>query len=307
MKRAGFVVEEVLFAAFFNACKHYGIELVKLWPQKFEEVCDKWDHIITWGLLKNSYQFHKDTGANILYLEQGRIGQITGITMDGHGLFADSSVSTRREFDQEPTDEEVAKLMRHVNRRFEIQWQTPCDPDGPIMLALQHKTDAPCTFYYPGCDEEDTIEFTLRVCAEVLPDRKVLVRPHPKFMEEWQQGWKRYKRYFRSNWTVDTSPVVYTAIQQCSALVTVNSTLASEAQLYDVPVATLGKHEFTGSGVTLDCSEDFGRLRDLYDFKASEEAKKRYLCALMRHHLYFPVKSRALKEHPSFLEWIERF
>jgi len=262
-------------------------------------------NIITWGVKMPSW-WYKRTKKNFLYVENGLFSQKEGIWVDAGGWFADSDLSKGREWEGRVSRAAKKRIVRITNK-WKWDYMGGSDPEGPILYAVQRRRDAPCLYHFPAQDKSiQALLSGIKILSEHAPDRKVLIRPHPRYHNEWKAFEVKAKKYFRPDWEVDRSKNVYELLPKCSALVTVNSTLATEALVLGMPVATLGRGAFTGSNVTLECSEDPTKLKGLLEFKSSTSARLGYLAACMRHQIPYRVSTKELAKNKSFQKWAER-
>jgi len=110
---------------------------------------------------------------------------------------------------------------------------------------------------------------------------------------------------WRDDWQMDDSSSFSERLPACSALVTINSTCASEAALLGIPTATLGTGAFTGSGVTLECALDPSKLATLFSFQPDLHRCRAYCSAILGRHFlpYGIVRDRNCLE---FEHWLAK-
>ena len=152
-----------------------------------------------------------------------------------------------------------------------------------------------------GSFGEGSIKALLRLC-EPLRDRKVIVRPHPGAKDQFKEQSKRFD--WPEGWSVDSTPNVYETLRKCSGLVTVTSTLSTEALSLGIPVACFGKGAWVGSGAVLECAGQSGLVSGVLDWKPDEYSAIKYLCSVMRHQLSFQASVDDILSNVSFRHWI---
>jgi len=254
-------------------------------------------NLITWGVKWKSSQY-KRGNRNVLFLENGLLCQRKGIYVDNHGYFADSSLVTeeRNKADYTPEEAEAMATLARSCFGFKIG-EVNHNPDGPILIAMQMNGDAPMRYHFPAVKrfQGNRKETFLNLLVEHMPKgRPVILRPHPK-EKGLPEGWK-----LPEGWTLEIPGAkgvgdVYKTIKRCSAVVTVNSTVATEALTSGIPVATFGYGSYKGAGVTLDCAHEHEALQGILDYTPDPEASMRYLCAVMRDH-QLPYRHRNFEE-----------
>jgi hypothetical protein len=256
----------------------------------------------TWGV-KWPSSWYARGGRNILYLENALLKQNSGIYVDHAGYFCDSSIATEPQPD--PTHTEVAALQAHCAKRFGWPWFAGGDPTGPIMIALQTHNDCSVRYHYhPGRGDAPAMQPLLDACADYLPQGvPVIVRPHPKERKPIDPNWPAR---LRPRWALDPSKDVYATLRTCRAMVTVSSTLATEALALGLPVACLGRSAWEGHSVVLECANDYARLAGLADWTPEEWPVLRYLCAVMRHQLPYNATPDQVQANASVRTWLER-
>jgi len=300
-------VNRCLGASFTEACKRNGIELtLHTARENYKQTFNANYNILSWGVKMPKWWYDRK-GKNVCFLENGLFCQKEGIWIDAGGWFADSNLSRERHFRVKQSAKAWHRVRQIAKRFFGWEFWQGGKPDGPIMFAVQRNRDAPCQFHFPRQNKHlGALESSIKLLSEHCPDRPVAIRPHPRFVREWKANEPNLEKYFRPDWTIDYSPRVYATLRECSALVTVNSTLATEALFLGMPVATLGNSAFTGSNVTLECGADPARLAGLFDFEPQQEPIKRYLGACMRHQLQYNLDTDGILENREFQRWLER-
>jgi len=246
-------------------------------------------------------------GKNVLFVENALLKQGSGVFVDAGGYFADSTIVRDREHETEPTHAELMQLAHHLQTHFGWTPNSAYTEGGPILIALQTPNDAPVRYHYPARrNGEDQCARTLEICAAHLPNGDVIVRPHPADRKRFSAHWNRYRGYMRAGWIVDETRDVYALLPRCGAVVTVNSTLATEALALRMPVATLGESTFSGSSVTFECARCVERLQDILCWRPDAHMITHYLCAVMRHQLNISADVETCLINKSIRAWIER-
>jgi len=273
---------------------------------KFSQIYRSYKNVITWGF-KMPPDWYTDGGRNVLFIENGYLRQRSGVYIDDQGFFINSSIVKGREWVYPFSDAEWDQLVDHVESHYDHwHWAMEGNPDGPIFVAIQQKNDAPCKYHFAQRkkDADDPIDLLLYFCHQYLPDREVIVKPHPRFLEEWSEKDSLYKSaYFRKNWSVFEETDACEILTKCSALVTINSTLATEAQFLGIPVAVLGEGLFSKSDTVLDCSKDPEKLAGVLSFKPDLYKSAAYLYAVFRHHILYDKFADLIKANKCFLRW----
>ena len=294
-----------------DACSKHGIKLeVAGIPGTYGREFGKKQNIITWGVKVATWWYHRNK-ANVLYLENGLLSQGHGIWIDARGWFSESNLSRHRHFDEPYTKDDLYVVNYIVSKRLKWKMFQGGDPNGPIMYVIQSANDAPCRFHFPARNEkihkENTVALGLKLLAKYAPDKKVIVRPHPRFKDQWRKHEKEYMAYFRPGWEVDWSPNVYATLTTCSGVIGINSTTLTEALALGIPVASMGESAYTGGSVILECARDLKRMKHLFDWQPERENVLRYLAAIARdHELRFRCSSDAILKNREFNEWVER-
>jgi hypothetical protein len=270
------------------------------------------DNLITWGV-KMPQRWYNGKKKNVLYCENGLLSQHEGIYVDSEGWFGDSSIVKFNEYEEDICQLEDERIEEIAQRwlKFPVFFGS-YDPKGPILIALQRQNDAPVKYHYWHSDrrKENSILSVMRIVSSFFKDREVIVRPHPKHLNDWYKIEGLAKEYFGDKWYVDdrthTNMSVYERIKMCSKVITINSTVATEALYSGIPVATLGGGSFNSSGATLECAWDLNKLNDLDDFIPDMDKIRKYLAAVLRHQVAYGCDLDAIRTNKYIREWIER-
>jgi len=242
---------------------------------------------VAWG------KKHKVSG-NVLYLENGLMKQNTGVYIDNQGLFDESSMTHDN---REATPTEIADLGIALNTRWPNRTH---DPDGHILVCLQVNTDMTLRHCFPlaGRYTDRRRRFLYHLYHNLFTDRKVVIRTHPSEREIPKLDFE-----LPSNWSFDHTGTIGEALERSSHLVTINSTVVTEALAFGVPVATFGRGPFDNAGVTLDCSILPACIQALETFKADPTD---YLCKILRHQLPYNASKIAFDACIPLQEFLNR-
>ena len=279
---------------------------------------DRWrkaSNLITWGIKWKSERYRKPTGQyprgkNTLYVENGLLDQKRGLYVDHEGYFSDSSMAKEGTNLIEPNQAWKDRLASFTRRSWGWDYgEDGGDPDGPIIVAVQTNNDAPMQHHCPGGNtaapgrNNRKLAF-LEICKEYLPaGREVIVRAHPK-ERDLPKGFVA-----PDNWRFDDhKEKIYPMLRRASAVVAVNSTVATEAMTLNIPIATLGYGSWMHTKSTLDCAMDHSKLRGIIDAGWDRGARTRYLCEILKNH-QCPFKGdnvgRFIERSSSIKRWIE--
>lgn len=237
---------------------------------------------------------------NVLYIENSLLWQRCGIFVDHRGFFSNSNLCQLRTWEQRYD----VDLDAFTTKNFGWCAMAGGTPDGPVLVCLQSSLDSNLQQqFHLGCAYKDKVEATIDLLRHHLPrGRKVIIRPNPRFIDAWHERVASYT--LRDDWTVDWAGTFHNLLPKCSALVTVNSTCASEATTLGIPVATLGTGAFTGSGATLECAVQPAILRGLFDWRPDPEKCRRYGEAILGRH-FLPYAKADDTPNIELESWLE--
>ena len=302
-------IHRFFFNLFQLACAKQSIQIKLLGKNRrnYKANISLFYNVVTWGM-KVPQRWYDKRQKNVLYLENGLFSQSHGCYIDTSGWFTDSSIVTGQEYFEIAEGWEEAEYQSIAQSLYgDVPFMKSYNEDGPILLILQSRRDASVLYHFDGNGKgENTILSLLRIVNRYFSNREVLVRPHPRFHSEWKKVSTQALRYFGENWREDNSRNVYQTIKRCSKVITINSTVATEALYTGIPVATLGKSTFTGSDVTLECAGNFDRLLEFDSFVPNASKIKRYLAAIMRHQLKYGSSLEDVERNRSFQKWISQ-
>lgn len=251
-------------------------------------------NVIAWNC-RIPQDWMQQHGWNVLHIENSLICQSAGVFVDRGGFFSRSNLCVQQSW----RDNHRYSLEWVARRWFGWEYGFRGAPDGPVLVALQNRKDCNLNTEFPlGTAATDKVVEALRLLEQHLPDVPTLIRPHPSERADFDHG-----GIWRPNWTLDTAGSLAERLPQCRALVTVNSTCASEATLSGVPVAVLGTGAFTGSGAVLECHGDVSRLNGLFDAPGME-ARRAYASAVLSRH-FLPYDLTGKRVCREFDDWLK--
>jgi len=283
-------------------------------------------NVVTW-IFRIPHSSYK--GINTLFLDNGLLFQKNGIFLDHLGHWTDSSFVLGNKASAKYSKEEYSTLCKYMLDNFGFDKRDDFDKDGPILIALQTKSDCPTQFYFkhplynyevlvPSFTlgmklekrtiksvSEDSVYNLLHICKDKFPENvPVIVRPHPLDRERFKSQFSLYAEFFKGNWSIDESPKIYDTAKKCRVIVTINSTVATEMLFIGIPVVVLGKGLFTNSGAVFDCSEDFEKLKYFPDYVPDVERINSFLCSILRYQVPYNASCEFIENHPSVKAWI---
>ncbi len=250
----------------------------------YVELFNAHQNVITWNC-RMPHSWLSSKGKNVLFIENSLLCQRSGIFIDARGFFSNSNIHHDQSWLGENAEWPEADAF--IRRHFKWEPFSQGNKDGPILVCLQYGPDCNLQQEFPlGKGASDKVKATLELLAMHLPTkRRVIIRPHPRFLASWHEREAQYHaECWRSTWEMSIGGDVYKLLPQCSALVSVNSTIVSEALSLGLPVATLGSGVFSNSGVTLECAKHPSRLRDLQTFAPDQSLCRQYVSTILRHH-----------------------
>jgi hypothetical protein len=246
------------------------------------------DHknIITWNC-RTKHDWIKNQNKNVLFIDNSFFIQASGIFLDSEGFFSDSNLKKRCLDIENITEEEKNKIKNIVYNKFKYDFFSHNCKNKKILVALQHHLDSNINFQFPfGEKFTDKVEATLCFVKTFLnQDLDITIRPHPRFLKHWEENLNNYKKSFwNDRWVIDYDKSPYLKLSEYNALISVNSTLVNEAICLGIPIATLGVGAFSEHGVTLECSHDFQKLKNILDFEPSEDKTYQYIYKALRYN-----------------------
>ena len=304
MKKVSALVTEAILKSDIKAwiedkCRSAGAEVewhnVSQSTKSYKETFKNSSNVITWQC-RMPHSWTSSHGNNVLHVENGLISQKAGIFIDSRGFFSQSSLCKSKNWERDyRVDLETFALERFGWTAF-----SGGNPKGPYLVTLQCRNDCNINFEFPLCREKDKVAFTIETVLHYLPrDRGILIRPHPRerSLFEGQEAPSG------AQWSMDGD--FSSLLPRCSALVTVNSTCASEACLLGMPVAVLGTGAFTGSGAVYECHNNLARLASFGNYRVNIENQWRYCSAILGRH-FIPYKHKGDVTCEEFDIWLNR-
>ena len=308
------VLNNPLGKALGDCCKMCGIKLdthsVTKGCANYTRLFREYDNVITWNC-RMRHNWKVAQGKNVLYVENSLLSQRSGMFIDANGFFSHSNMRLEQHWSDMDYDEHAEVIRPFLRAKFGWEPFSGGDPDGPIIAVLQNAVDCNMVNEFPFGAERggDRLLASLEFLHTYLPqDRKVLLRPHPRFLDWWKKHEAEYKaKYWRGNWELNVGGRVYALLPKCSAMVAVNSTTVSEAISLGMPVAVMGTGNFTDSGAVLDCSSNPEALKGLLSYQPDVGACKAYIAAVfLKHHVPYEATAKDLLKNGEFRRWIER-
>lgn len=295
-----------------KACKEYDIDIdchfldTRNLMNRFKILYRGNKNIATWGV-KRKHQDYIYKGKNVLFFEYCLLKQSSGWFIDADGLYYDSRFSKQKLWENDITTDEYEKLHSYIKENLGFELFSYRKNDGPILVALQHGNDAILRYYYDnGRNTNLPIKYFLQQVAEYFKDKKVIVRPHPKYMQDWEKDEEEYLTTFGESWELQKTGSIYDMFKVCSSILTINSTVATEAVAYGIPVATFGKGVFTDAGVTLECANNVENVTNIDNFYIDKMTIIRYLVALLKHQIPRNPSVRDFLRNEDFVIWAKR-
>jgi len=272
---------------------------------------DNHHNLVTWGV-KMPQAWYDRKRKNILYCENGLLNQHAGIYVDHRGWFGDSSIVVDKEYENDVSLDEEVEMEKIARKwlKFPVFFGS-YDPNGPILVALQRQNDAPVRYHYKHANwrRENSILSLIRIVSGRFKDRDVIVRPHPKHMNDWYKVEDQASKLFGDRWSVEirdkTKMSIGERVKRCSKVITINSTVATEALYSGIPIATLGGGSFNNSGATFECYHDLDKLKDFDDFTPDGDKVRRYLGAVLRHQISYGCELDAIRVNKSIRFWLD--
>jgi len=263
--------------------------------EEYTHLFEHHTHIIS-GEFGKTARSRSISGKNVLWVSNSLINPASGVFVDGGGYFTESNLCTKKTW----THKHNADISRVA---MGLGWKPFAggSPQGPVLVTMQVRDDMALRHFFPlGKNSGDLSIAFLRILQKYLPrGKQILIRPHPNEVKRstWKNG-----DVWREDWELDIGGTLAERLPQCSALVTVNSTCASEAAMLGIPIATLGLGSFTGSGATFECHEAPSRLTNFFNWSPCLDRCVDYVAALIgRHYLPYDAVEASSEE---FNQWL---
>jgi hypothetical protein len=267
------------------------------------------NNIITWNC-RTKHSWIEEQKKNVLFIDNSLLIQASGIYLDNGGFFSDSNLKKRSSEVELLTPEDEENIKNIVLKKFNYEFFSHNSSNNKVLVALQHHLDSNINFQFPfGEKFHDKIEATLCFIKTFLPKNyEVVIRPHPRFLNHWNDNVEKYKKSFWENdWQIDLSKNAYRQLDNYGYLISVNSTLVQEAVCLGMPIATLGVGTFTGHNVTLECSENFLNLGELRKFQPSRQSTLQYIAKILKYNiLHHQDSSEKILSNQEWLKFYNR-
>lgn len=264
--------------------------------ENYKEVFKNTPNVITWQC-RMPHSWTSSWGNNVLHIENSLLAQRAGCFVDSRGFFSESSLCQEKHWLNTfavDCEDFAAKHLR--SKAF-----AGGDVDGLVLLALQCRNDCNINFEFPAAPRGDRVEWVLEEMLRLVPSTtKLLIRPHPRE----RQLFEKHKHRDKFAWSMDGG--LTEILPKCSAVITVNSTTASEACLLGLPVAVLGTGAFTGSGAVFECHNNLARIREFLNRPVTDlSAQKRYCDAILGAH-FLPYREIEGAGCSEFDRWLDK-
>jgi len=209
-----------------------------------------------------------------IYCEHGWLPQKQTFSIDELGSNGSSSFANATSF---PMNKDSSSV---INKRsyYERAAKKP-NEDNFIYVPLQLNTDTQIKKYSPFF--KDMKDFILHV-ASIFVDKQLVVKSHPK---DLLQNHHRYKEICDSlnnvKYVSDKNNIGY--CKYAERVIAINSTVVNEALLFQKPVMTYGKNNFSSKGVTYEVKDvsDISFQRNFLNYKPDIDHVEKYLCYLL--------------------------
>jgi hypothetical protein len=242
-------------------------------------------HIVVWngdfndskrGFQVKLISLIKSTFPNIkfVYCEHGWLPQKQTFSIDSAGSNGSSSFAKATSF---PMNIDLSPV-RNKRSHYERAADKP-NVDNFIYMPLQLNTDTQIKMHSPFF--KDMKDFILHI-ASIFPDKQLVVKGHPK---DLVQNHIRYNQICNSLYNVkyvsDQNNIGYCKYADC--VIAINSTAVNEALIFQKPVMTYGKNNFSNKGVTYEVNDvnDISFQRNFLNYKPDLDHIEQYLCYLL--------------------------
>lgn len=280
-------------------CAKHGLPLlIQSDRDGYKSAWRKCKNLITWGV-KWPSRYYRRRGKNVLYLENGLLCQRSGVYVDHMGYFCDSSISQTPQ--PAPSFAEVAAMQAHVKRHLGVDWFEGGNDTGPVLVACQTGRDCSVRYHYaPNRKDRSAVLSLIEDAYQYLPaGTSVVVRPHPRERAALDGI------ALPDGWTIDNIANPIESLRRCRGVVTITSTLATEALSMGLPVACLGRGAWQGSGAVIECAENPANLVHVLDKHPEEWQAIAYLCAVLRHQLPYNATVEDVENNESVQAWLK--
>lgn len=272
------------------------LEAPRLFPQ--------FKRILNWKA-KNTHEWTGEMLAKypILLVEYGLLKQQSGFFVSTEGWYGKSHLAGKAH-----SGLGLSRLAGFVRKEFGWKIGQQGTKGGPVLVVLQNSNDHSVRMgYKPGHGNSAMVSF-LTVCREYLGDTDVLIRPHPKYRDEFFTALRRgvLNGIIQPGWKVDYSPSIYETIPKCRAVVTICSTVATEVCTTTVPVFTLGSGPYSGTGSVYEGRWAFTRFAELCKRSVDIDARLQYTARVLKDQIPVNASEEVFLKNGEFTKWLER-
>lgn len=266
-----------------RACAREGIKLdlhcTTGGLSNYRELFRESKNVISWNCRMEHWWMTR-FGNNVLFVENSLLRQRAGAFVDHGGFWNNSNLCRLKTWEQ---DHQV-DLDAFTQHWFDWGAMAYRKHAGPVLVCLQNSIDSNIRQQFPYASKrEDKTQVVMEILYQHLPrGREVVIRPNPRFIDDFNKVKDTIS--WRDDWTLNYEESFHELLPKFSALVTVNSTCASEAVTFGMPVATLGTGAWSGSGATYECAHDPSGLAGFYDWEPDTDKCERYAKAVIGRH-----------------------
>jgi hypothetical protein len=209
-------------------------------------------------------------GLKMVFCEHGWLPQSSTFTIDNEGSNGSSSVSKSSQIP-------YTSNKNAINSK-RLEYNSPAYSGSYIYLPLQINTDTQVALYSPYF--KDMAEFIKHVTG-LFPDKKIIVKVHPKDSESNKQKYKRFCNKPNIVYVDDKNNISY--IKGAERVIAINSTVVNEALLFNKPVMTYGINYFSNKGVTYEVSNisDLEYQKKFLSFNPNANKVESYITMLL--------------------------
>lgn len=295
---------------FRNWIKTKGLNLVEQWGVMHQSpyIFNRFPNIITWKVKEpeSVLSKYRET-CNILLTENGLLRQSAGFFVSTGGWFADSHLAVGDH--RVPTVSELTQLQSFVKEHFGWGLGQGVNPEGPILIVLQYDNDSSVRFGWDKGKYKTPTERLLALCSEYLPKGvPVLVRPHPLFRSSFLRDARRwgYIKHFHENWKLDDSRSIYELVPKCRAMVSICSTVVTEASTTGIPIFALGTGPYSRTGAVYEGEEGLIRYSKLAGLLVDTGSRLRYTSTVLRDQIPMEAGFGDFDKNEQIMKWVKR-
>jgi hypothetical protein len=211
------------------------------------------DNMIVWGIkVPEEWWEENFPEANILFVENGMLDQKYGAMCSLGGRYSSSHVINEMLSGRIPEPWAMKAVPEFTKEHFGWDFLQGGDPSGPVLIVHQNDGDASVRYHFDlrKYGDPSPTHALIRVCEEHLPpDRPVIFRPHPLARSRFRRRLRKGQIPLPDHWELNLDGSVYDILPGCSSMVTINSTVASEALTLGIPIVTLGSNCYSFCGM----------------------------------------------------------